>query len=184
MYVYNIVIPEYSGVWRQNLQRDLHHNHRGYTLAKTWSFSITKDLDIFSLHRQHVDVLCSLQCRAVDNVNGYECFANETTFLWSHDLSVQTRKASNSGMINDSSRESIMHQQALHWRKNTRSCQWIHKSSTVHMDTLCGHMFHALLILLTLYCSAHLLYVLHMMINLRTHSLNVSCSLSIGCWGQ
>lgn len=53
-----------------------------------------------------------------------------------------------------------MRQWALQWRKNTRSCQWIHKSSAVHMDTLCDHMFHALLIFLTLYCSAHLLICL------------------------
>lgn len=53
--------------------------------------------------------------------------------------------------------ESIMRQLALHRCKNMRSCQWIHKSSGVHMDTLCDQMFQPFLILLTLYCSAHLL---------------------------
>lgn len=56
--------------------------------------------------------------------------------------------------------ESIMRQRALHWCKNMRSCQWIHKSSRVHMDTLCDQMLQAFLILLTLYCSAHLLICL------------------------
>lgn len=65
-----------------------------------------------------------------------------------------------------------MRQRALHRRKNTRPCQWIHKSSTVHMDTLCDHMFHALLISLTLYCSAHLLICLtHDDKPTHTHSL-------------
>lgn len=45
-------------------------------------------------------------------------------------------------------------------QEKTPSCRWIHKSSAVHTDTLCDHMFHALLILLTLYCSAHLLMCL------------------------
>ena len=52
--------------------------------------------------------------------------------------------------------------------RNTPSCQWIHKSSAVHTDTLCDHMLHALLILLTLYCSAHLLMCLTH--NLQTHT--------------
>lgn len=85
----------------------------------------------------------------------------------------RSRAASDISTLNNSSCESVMHQRSPHPCKNVRACQWIHKSSTIHMDALCDHMFHAFLSSLTLYCSAHLL------ISLRMPD-DVLCSLSTG----
>lgn len=115
---------------------------------------------LLSVHGSFCHPVDCFLCYFVFNVNG---------------KSVTSRScaASDNSTLNNSSCESVMHQRSPHPCKNVRACQWIHKSSTIHMDALCDHMFHAFLSSLTLYCSAHLL------ISLRMPD-DVLCSLSTG----
>lgn len=115
---------------------------------------------LLSVHENFCHPVDCFLCYFVFNVNG---------------KSVTSRScaACDNSTLNNSSCESVMHQQSPHPCKNVRACQRIHKSSTIHMDALYDHMFHAFLSSLTLYCSAHLL------ISLRMPD-DVLCSLSTG----